>query len=449
MNALKAPLLRAVVLMIALPCALPGQALIIKSVGRYPGDSHLAPGVLARLGYGPVTTLDMQKVEVRVGGRRVYALDDESGDGLLIYLPLDLPVGPTTVVLINSGESSEPYPITLDPYAPGLYPPSRSPTAPYTGGDLYCNLPATSGEVLSLFAVGLGAVNGSATVNTPIVTVGGIQATVLESAATGYGGYLSGLYRVRFVVPPGDGYHLVSLTIAGWKSNSVRFPVGKSMLNLAPSFIEGPAAPDAIVTAYSCNGSDLSTVPRGAVASGYPPDLPAALGGTTIMVRDSNGIGRVAPLWAATWNQVNYLIPAETALGVATVTAMSGGQIIAAGDLEIEQVAPSVIAAQVVRLRDGIQSVESVSQFRVELGPDTDQVYLVLYGTGIRHGAPSTAVARVGDVDVPVEYAGPQGLPGLDQINLRLPRSLAGYGVGDLQITIDGRPAHGLQLFFQ
>jgi uncharacterized protein (TIGR03437 family) len=221
------------------------------------------------------------------------------------------------------------------------------------------------------------------------------------------------------------------------------------MLNLAPSFIEGPAAPDAIVTAYSCNSADLSTVPRGTVEMGYPPDLSTTLGGTTIMVRDATGIVRVAPLWAATWSQVNYLIPAETALGVATITAMSGGQIIAAGDLEIEQVAPSVIAAQVVRLRDGIQSFESVSQFRVELGPDTDQVYLVLYGTGFRHGAPSTAVARVGDVDVPVEYAGPQGLPGLDQINLRLPRSLAGHGVGDLQITIDGRPAHLLQLFFQ
>jgi uncharacterized protein (TIGR03437 family) len=435
------------VLLIALPCALLGQALTIKSVGRYPGDSGLAPGVLASLRYGPATTLDMQKVEVRVDGRRVNALDDESGDGLLIYLPLDMPVGPATVVLVHNGASSAPYPITLDPYAPGVYPPSRSLTAPYTGGDLYCNLPAMSGEVLSLFAVGLGAVNGSATVTTPIVTVSGRQATVLESVTTGYGGYSSGLYRVRFVVPPGDGLHLVSLSIAGWKSNSVRLPVGKAMLNLAPTFIEGPAAPDAIATAYSCNGADLSTAPRGTIASGDPPDLPITLAGATIMVRDSNGIERAARLWAATWNQVNYVIPAETALGIATVTAMSGGRIIAAGDLEVEQVAPSVFGTQLVRIRSGVQSVEPLVQFTVDLGPDSDQIYLLLYGTGVRHGAGATA--RVGDIDVPVEYAGPQGLPGLDQINLRLPRSLAGHGMGDLQVTVDGHPAHALQLFFK
>jgi hypothetical protein len=79
---------------------------------------------------------------------------------------------------------------------------------------------------------------------------------------------------------------------------------------------------------------------------------------------------------------------------------------------------------QVARLDAALGRVVSVP---IEPGPETDQLVLVLYGTGIRAGGGARAVsARAGGKDLEVLFAGPQGdFVGLDQVNLRLPRSLA------------------------
>jgi len=47
----------------------------------------------------------------------------------------------------------------------------------------------------------------------------------------------------------------------------------------------------------------------------------------------------------------------------------------------------------------------------------------------------------------PVLFAGPQGdFPGLDQINLQLPKTLAGRGGVDLELTVDGVQANVVHL---
>ncbi|HKC85023.1 MAG TPA: hypothetical protein VKG02_03540, partial [Blastocatellia bacterium] len=74
----------------------------------------------------------------------------------------------------------------------------------------------------------------------------------------------------------------------------------------------------------------------------------------------------------------------------------------------------------------------------IDLGPPTDDVYLVLFGTGLRfRSAPPTL--KIGDVDAPVLFVGAQGdFAGLDQVNARLPRNLAGRGELDLELVVDG-----------
>lgn len=66
----------------------------------------------------------------------------------------------------------------------------------------------------------------------------------------------------------------------------------------------------------------------------------------------------------------------------------------------------------------------------VKLSAGGPEVYLVLYGTGIRGVPAANLTATVGGVGVPIAYAGPQGqYPGVDQVNLGpLPASLAGKG---------------------
>ncbi len=76
----------------------------------------------------------------------------------------------------------------------------------------------------------------------------------------------------------------------------------------------------------------------------------------------------------------------------------------------------------------------------LDLGPATDQVILLVYGTGMR-GFRQQATATIGGVSVPV--AGPVAqsqYAGLDQLNLGpLPRSLAGRGELPLVVTVDGK----------
>jgi uncharacterized protein (TIGR03437 family) len=55
----------------------------------------------------------------------------------------------------------------------------------------------------------------------------------------------------------------------------------------------------------------------------------------------------------------------------------------------------------------------------------------------LRHASSLTAVTvQVGNLSLPAVYAGPQGqYPGLDQVNVQLPASLAGSGVVNVVVT--------------
>jgi uncharacterized protein (TIGR03437 family) len=109
----------------------------------------------------------------------------------------------------------------------------------------------------------------------------------------------------------------------------------------------------------------------------------------------------------------------------------------------------------------GTQSYEPIARFDVaqdkfvavpiDLGPETDQVVLILFGTGIRFRSSLSAVtAKLGGpngVDAQATFAGAQdSFVGLDQINARIPRSLAGRGEVDAALTIDGQAASTVKI---
>lgn len=72
----------------------------------------------------------------------------------------------------------------------------------------------------------------------------------------------------------------------------------------------------------------------------------------------------------------------------------------------------------------------------------------MLYATGLRKRISNAAVtAQIGDVSLPVEYAGTQGqFVGLDQINIQLPPSLRGKGLVNVTVTIDGKMTNPVQI---
>ncbi|HMV46639.1 MAG TPA: hypothetical protein PKD31_02630 [Blastocatellia bacterium] len=219
----------------------------------------------------------------------------------------------------------------------------------------------------------------------------------------------------------------------------------------AASFATGALAPETIASAF---GTGLSQ--NVAVAGSIP--LPTELDGTQLLVRDAFNIERAASLFFVSPGQINYLVPLGTFPGAATVTVRRNGVDAAQGTLTIETFTPAlfsanatgqgIAAAVVLRLRNGQQIYEPVSRAEngsqvaipIDLGPDTgsDQVYLLLFGTGFRSFAqPSAMTVTVGGLAVPVlGYAAVDGLAGLDQCNIGpLPRSLAGRGTVNVVLT--------------
>jgi uncharacterized protein (TIGR03437 family) len=81
------------------------------------------------------------------------------------------------------------------------------------------------------------------------------------------------------------------------------------------------------------------------------------------------------------------------------------------------------------------------SCYPVALNLGWGNVYLILYATGIRW-TPDVAVT-LGGQPAPLYYAGPQGqYPGLDQVNVLVPASLAGAGVVEVRLTAGSRAAN-------
>ncbi len=72
-------------------------------------------------------------------------------------------------------------------------------------------------------------------------------------------------------------------------------------------------------------------------------------------------------------------------------------------------------------------------------------IYLSFFGTGFHGATPHNVTCEINGVQLPVVYAGPQGTPGLDQINVQLlPKVLEGF-LGETMpviIQIDGVPAN-------
>jgi len=214
-------------------------------------------------------------------------------------------------------------------------------------------------------------------------------------------------------------------------------------------------AREGITTAF---GTALATITQSATTT----PLPTSLGGTTVLVRDSAGVERPAPLFYVSPTQVNYQIPAETASGAATVTITNGAGTVSTATIQVAAVAPGVFAfdasgqglaaALIQRVRaDGTQPIEAVTSAPINLGPSTDQVFLALFGTGIRGRSALSAIrCIIGGVDAGVSYAGAQGgFVGLDQINVLLPRSLIGRGAVDVVLNVEGIPANTVRVNVQ
>ena len=226
----------------------------------------------------------------------------------------------------------------------------------------------------------------------------------------------------------------------------------------AASYI-GELASESISAAF---GLDLAA----GIVSATSLPLPTTLGGVTVKVQDSEGTERDAPLFFVSPGQINYLVPAGTSVGVAGVSVFRDSARAATGTVAITATAPALFtanasgqgvpAAVVLRVRGDAQIFEPLFSFDatlnqfvplpIDLGPEGDQVFLILFGTGFRAvGSLSAVSITIGGESAEVLFAGAApGFAGLDQANVGLPRSLAGKGEVSVQFAADNRSANAV-----
>lgn len=233
----------------------------------------------------------------------------------------------------------------------------------------------------------------------------------------------------------------------------------------AASYYSSNFSPDSWATAW---GSNLANSTLAATTT----PLPTSLAGSTVQVTDAAGVQRLAPLSFVSPGQINFMIPANTAAGLATVTVTNGFGATASTIIIISPTAPGLFSQDssgtglaagqfIIVHANGTQDAPvAIAQYNAATGQwvpvpiapaATDQVYLVLYGTGIRYRPSSGSVtATVNGQSVPVAYAGPQAqFAGEDQVNLGPLPSMAGAGTVPVRITVNGEPSNTVTVNFQ
>lgn len=258
------------------------------------------------------------------------------------------------------------------------------------------------------------------------------------------------------------------------------FPVRRELIGaladqLSANFVVqiggGDVDPVAMVSAASYSNREL---PRGGIvsifgnrlatetASATTVPLPYSLGGAQVEISDTKGLRLPAQIFYASPTQLNLLLPDGISPGEATALVSNDRNERSLASLQVVDAAPSVftangdgagVAAGLVIYVDpgGSQRQTGTAQLDsrlgvysatpIDLSREDQQVYLVLFATGLRFRSQASPISvKIGDVLLPTIYAGSQGqFAGLDQINLLLPRTLRGLGETTLSLVLDGR----------
>ncbi len=224
------------------------------------------------------------------------------------------------------------------------------------------------------------------------------------------------------------------------------------------SYVAGSLAPESI-------GSLFGTGLAASTNSATMIPLPTTLDNVQVQVKDSAAITRSAPLFYISPTQINFQVPANTAVGSATITVLLNGTLVGSGTFTVTAVVPGmftfssdgsgIATGYVTRVKaDGTQTFEALAQYDstqkayvavpIDLGTYTDQLFLIALGTGYRNRSSLAGItATIGGTSTDVSYAGAQGYYiGVDQANILIPRSLAGRGSVNVALGADGNAAN-------
>ena len=244
-----------------------------------------------------------------------------------------------------------------------------------------------------------------------------------------------------------------------WPFEAILLKASPDGIANAASFATG-SAPGSIVSLF---GVDLT--PETAVATGQP--LPFGLA-VRVEIIDSAGVVHATRLFYTNPSQINFYIPDEVMPGRAAALLLHDGEVVGSSRLVVNVISPGLFSANgtgmgvglieaIREVSDGSRQQVDVSRFDDEAGVrvgvpidlDLGQVYLRLYGTGIRRAELVEATVR--DESVPVlDFAPSPGLVGVDQVNIGpLSSSLADAGEVAVMITADGTASNAVTIVME
>jgi uncharacterized protein (TIGR03437 family) len=165
-------------------------------------------------------------------------------------------------------------------------------------------------------------------------------------------------------------------------------------------------------------------------------------------------------------SQVNFHIPDNVAAGPAAVTVTSGDGTVSSAQITLTAPAPALFtvnsenltaAIVVCDTANGAQTTEypyKVVNGAVVANPlnlaACSETVLELFATGMDTASATAVNVTLGSKSATVSYAGPQGaFPGLDQINVVIPKSLAGSGSVPIVVAVQGHKSNTVNVTIQ
>ncbi|HEX5226310.1 MAG TPA: hypothetical protein VFW44_01310 [Bryobacteraceae bacterium] len=247
--------------------------------------------------------------------------------------------------------------------------------------------------------------------------------------------------------------------------------------NNGTSTTKPPTSPPITVTSLD-SASGATALAPGSLASAYGTKLaagqpviapfpwPTQVGGTSVSILDVTGYQVQAPVLYASPGLVNYMIPENLALGPATVVVTSGDGTKSIGSITLGDVAPGLFEVNSAGLSasfaaciasNGNQTTVLTSQvvsgavvaLPLNLKACKETV-LELWTTGLDLVDPTTVHVTIGGTEATLLYAGPQGeFPGVDQVNVVIPQSLAGAGSVPIELSTRGLTSNTVHVTLQ
>lgn len=265
--------------------------------------------------------------------------------------------------------------------------------------------------------------------------VAGSAISFSEPVGCGFGA----TYTIKQIMKSGAACQVVTTTNPPHTKPCDMCTGGGNLINMVNSAsFNSPVAPNSVATIFANPGQSLTS---STAAAGSLP-LPTNLSGTQVLVNDAP-VG----LFYASPGQINFLMPQVNAGAVSVIILGSNGERTEGSALTGPNPAvftattngSGVAAAQVTLDGRNYQRIYDTNKVAVPVSVNSggQPNYLVLYGTGIRN-QPGLEV-RIGGQLCQVTFSGAHpSLPGVDQINVRLPETLRGVGTVAIVVSAAG-----------